>query len=648
MKNTHRNILLLLFCFVLTTRVGAQVNNCDSTVPNFYVNLAGHPDSTWISPLIYRNGLCCGDNGTRCLRFVITLDSSALGVAFNIATGAIPSGSMYYKIDCGPEVAVGSPICLNGPGPHELTFCKPGNNENTYSIVSVPNPSINSVIVSENCSQSINVSGIDSTTLSINSIFPGTPGQYNSYLSCLTDCNSIMVNYQAGGPSYIDYKICGTATLANCATDSIFCDTIRAYFVDNLEVVASPDSIRFCESSGNTVLHGSFSGGSGPYLYFWTDGINGTGNIIGYDTVLTVSSSGNYSFVVRDSRFPGCDQQYDNVYVNKIPNPVITMIPISPQICVGTPIQTIVTGALTYSWSPSQGISETTNDTVFLSPTVQTIYTVTGTDAFGCTSTAQTTYTPLQLPTVDAGIDDTICIGSSTQLHASAGTTYLWTPSTGLNNSNIQSPIASPTVTTTYHLSVTQPSGQIIMNGDFNSGNTGFHTDYHYNSNLVPEGNYYITTDPSTTHPDFAPCGDHTTGTGNMMVVNGIGTPNTDILCQTVAVSPNTDYAFSTWIQSVNPASPAIIQFSVNGVLLGSPFTASGTTCVWQQFFAYWNSGNNVNAVICIVNQNTTAAGNDFAIDDVNFSPLCENYRFCDGNCFKYSAFNCFHSSFLL
>ncbi len=109
--------LFLILSFTSFSRANAQVSSCDSIVPVFYVDLSGHPDSTWISPLVYRQGLCCGDHGTRCLRFVITLDSSALGIAFNIASGALPSGSMYYKIDCGPEVAVGSPICLNGPGP---------------------------------------------------------------------------------------------------------------------------------------------------------------------------------------------------------------------------------------------------------------------------------------------------------------------------------------------------------------------------------------------------------------------------------------------------------------------------------------------------------------------------------------------------
>lgn len=57
--------------------------------------------------------------------------------------------------------------------------------------------------------------------------------------------------------------------------------------------------------------------------------------------------------------------------------------------------------------------------------------------------------------TVDAGPDVSICSGQSTTLTATGGTTYQWSPTTGLSNPNIANPIASPTTTTTYTVSVT-------------------------------------------------------------------------------------------------------------------------------------------------------------------------------------------------
>ncbi|HNA31847.1 MAG TPA: PKD domain-containing protein, partial [Flavobacteriales bacterium] len=70
-------------------------------------------------------------------------------------------------------------------------------------------------------------------------------------------------------------------------------------------------------------------------------------------------------------------------------------------------------------------------------------------------------------------------------------------------------------------------------------------------------------------------------------------------------------------------ASPALLQFSINGSPLGNIFAAPGGTCNWQQFFQLWNSGSNSSATICIVNQNTTLGGNDFALDDILFAPTC-------------------------
>jgi hypothetical protein len=51
---------------------------------------------------------------------------------------------------------------------------------------------------------------------------------------------------------------------------------------------------------------------------------------------------------------------------------------------------------------------------------------------------------------VIAGPDVSICSGSSTQLTASGATGYNWSPSTGLNDPNIQNPTATPAQTTTY------------------------------------------------------------------------------------------------------------------------------------------------------------------------------------------------------
>src|SRR5690606_38444967 len=129
-------------------------------------------------------------------------------------------------------------------------------------------------------------------------------------------------------------------------------------------------------------------------------------------------------------------------------------------------------------------------------------------------------------------------------------------------------------------------------------------------------------TDPASWNSSMHTCQDHTTGSGNMMLVNGSPVANVVVWSQTINVKPNTNYAFSTWIQALWPPNPAELQFSINGKVTGIMITASLPTCTWSQFYTTWNSGENTTAVISIVNKNTRIQGNDFALDDISFAEV--------------------------
>lgn len=78
-----------------------------------------------------------------------------------------------------------------------------------------------------------------------------------------------------------------------------------------------------------------------------------------------------------------------------------------------------------------------------------------------CPGTFRDTVTVTVFPAVNAnaGNDITICPGNSTQLNASGGVSYLWTPATGLSATNISNPVASPSSTITYYVTVTDANG---------------------------------------------------------------------------------------------------------------------------------------------------------------------------------------------
>lgn len=171
----------------------------------------------------------------------------------------------------------------------------------------------------------------------------------------------------------------------------------------------------------------------------------------------------------------------------------------------------------------------------------------------------------------------------------------------------------------------------IVTNGDFSSGDSGFSSSYvdktatHSQSALFNESTYAVGTNPNAYHSSFTQFGDHTSGSGNMLIVNGAPTANVTVWKETISITANTDYVFSTWVTSASPSNPALLQFSINGSSLGSAIALSSTASdgTWQYFTTTWNSGStHGNVPIALVNQNTVASGNDFAVDDIVFAPV--------------------------
>ncbi|PHN03472.1 T9SS type B sorting domain-containing protein [Flavilitoribacter nigricans] len=217
----------------------------------------------------------------------------------------------------------------------------------------------------------------------------------------------------------------------------------------------------------------------------------------------------------------------------------------------------------------------------------------------------------------------TICRGESVQLAIDPSfATYRWEPVSGLDNPTIHTPVAAPPVTTTYIVETIPAAGEnLIINGDFSAGNTGFTSNYVYSPGANPtQGVYGVFDDANDLSPSyFEHCRDHTNQNGLMMVVDGSPVANLSVWCQTINIESNTTYAFSTWLTSILQPNPAALRFSINGQQIGQTFVASTQNCEWRQFYEIWESGGATQAEICIVNQNTNPNGNDFALDDFGF-----------------------------
>ena len=167
----------------------------------------------------------------------------------------------------------------------------------------------------------------------------------------------------------------------------------------------------------------------------------------------------------------------------------------------------------------------------------------------------------------------------------------------------------------------------LIANGDFSLGNTGFSSQYRYMSmQNVSEGVYAITSNPTELHSGATSYGDHTSGSGNMMVVNGATNPNVVIWEQSVAVLPSVDYVLSGWAASWGhygdgiDTSPARLQFFLNNSMIGGEFSVEKKNGVWAEFQWKFNSGSLTNLPLSIVDANLAYAPNDFSLDDLSLT----------------------------
>lgn len=235
-------------------------------------------------------------------------------------------------------------------------------------------------------------------------------------------------------------------------TDAFGCkDTATAQVdvVNNLVAVVSADTT-ICQGAGAQL----FASGGSKFLWSPSTGLS---NATIANPVASPMVTTTYEVTVSSGSCTG----KKNVTVTVVPGPKLSAT--GGSICPGDSLQLNVsdanaTSGITYSWSPAATLSDPSVANPFAQPASTTTYTVTGTSANGCVSTASATVTITNtiIPTINA--DTSLCIGASVQLKAGGGAKYAWTPATGLSNPAIANPVATPTVTTKYQVTVSSGS----------------------------------------------------------------------------------------------------------------------------------------------------------------------------------------------
>lgn len=218
-----------------------------------------------------------------------------------------------------------------------------------------------------------------------------------------------------------------TQTLTSCFSSNSV--NFNLYIQDYVPIGIGQNNTSVC--TGNSIiLNAGATNGYPPYTYTWTAPAVNTSTI----NTGPINSPQNYTITVNDI----CNKPVtQTITINPVSTP--TVVSTSTLICAGTTATITASGATTYTWS--NGV---TNDTLLVSPAVNTTYTVIGANGT-CTNSAVTSVTVIGFALSITG-NNSICLGQSTTLTASGSpTTYTW--NTGSTNTSIN---VSPSATTNY------------------------------------------------------------------------------------------------------------------------------------------------------------------------------------------------------
>ncbi|MBK8584176.1 MAG: PKD domain-containing protein [Bacteroidetes bacterium] len=329
---------------------------------------------------------------------------------------------------CGSTNGSATVVPSGGTGPYTYVWSPTGGTGATANNLGSGNFSV-TITDSQGCtgSSNINLAAPASPIASISSIT-------NSSCQSPTGNITVAVNGGTGPFTYSWSPSGGTGVTASnlqpgsytcIVTDAAGCSssataTIGAPVVVIATITAStPES---CPGSIDGTATASGSNGTPAYTYAWSP----SG---GSAAIATGLSAGSYSVIITDAT--GCTSS-TSVTISSSPA-INASINSTPVLCNGSSSGSLTvnagggTGTLNYSWSPSGGSGATASNL-----TAGT-YTVTVTDANGCTLTSSSTLTDPSLLTNSISSLGSICgqsTGSATVV-ASGGTapyTYAWNP----------------------------------------------------------------------------------------------------------------------------------------------------------------------------------------------------------------------------
>lgn len=258
-------------------------------------------------------------------------------------------------------------------------------------------------------------------------------------------------NVNASPTTTTTYTVTGTSgSCSNTATVTVT--------VTPLALTLSPNT-NICNGASTTLT----AGGATNYSWSPPTGLSATSGS-------SVTASPTTTTIYTVSGTSGSCTSSLSVTVTVTPV-AVTVTP-NTSICNGASTVLNASGATTYTWSPSTGLSSATGASVTANPTTTTTYTVTGTSG-SCSNTATMTLTVNPIPVVTATNNGPLCEGSTMQLQANSlqGANYNWSGPNGFTastqNGSIPATLGAAgtyTVTTTLNGCTSSTTTNVVIN----------------------------------------------------------------------------------------------------------------------------------------------------------------------------------------
>lgn len=530
------------------------------------------------------------------------------------------------------------------------------NNGQTSQTITVTQDGTYWVQVSNSCGSETS----DTAVVNINPL-PVTPIiSANGPLTFCQGANVILTSSSANnnvwsynGEITQSITVDSSATITVSVSDSLGCSATSLPITIQVDApIAAPITLGgpYTQCGGSVALNAGNAGNSASYL--WSNAQT--------TPSIQVTQSGDYWVQVTNSCGTVISDTAQVLIAPAAQTPIITANG-PTTICQGSSVQLTSDVTNNITWSPGNQTSAS------ITVTQSGVYSVAVDNGNGCTASSQPiTVTVLNnIQQVTLGTDIVQCGGSvNVDAGFQAGANYIWTDLSGNNQipqgqtasitsnatlfvivSNQCNSVTSDTIQITINplpdtptiqangpttfcsgdsvqLEVVTGGGNIvqddiIVNGDFDAGNSNFNTQYTYQSNLQPEGTIFVTPNASLNHPSFQGVGYGGIG-DNFLCVNGSSNAGQFIWQQTVTVVPNETYSISAFLASmVANNNSGQIQLRIDGVDVGSVWNCPNQVNNWVPFTETWTAGSNTSAVVSLHSMNNASGGNDFGIDRI-------------------------------